>query len=120
MTLVTLVFGGKATDREHAIAAAAAPDLGNAAIVEGLPSGDSVLEQLATGFDLDVFRIAAGCPCCSGNLTMRVTLNRALKRRPNRLFLSLSNSAHKEKVRHFLQEPPYLALLELSADINCD
>jgi G3E family GTPase len=120
MTLVTLVVGGKATDRERAIAGAAGAGLSNTAIVEGLPTGEAALEQLTTGFDLDVFRIAAGCPCCSGNLTIRVTLNRALKRRPNRLFLSLSNSAHKEKVRHFLQEPPYLALLELSTDINCD
>lgn len=119
MTLVSLVFGGNQAARERAIAAAINLGVSSAAIIEGMPSGESALEEKTQGSDLELFRVAAGCPCCSGNLTMRVTLNRALKRRPHSLYLSLSNAAHKPQVLNFLQEPQYLALLKIGPDIHC-
>ena len=119
MTLVSLVFGGNQAARERAIAAAIASDISSAAIIEGMPSGESALDDKTQESDLELFRVAAGCPCCSGNLTIRVTLNRALKRRPARLYLSLSNAAHKSQVLDFLQEPQYLALLKIGPEIDC-
>lgn len=119
MTLVSLVFGGSHAARERAIAAAIEPELSSSAIIEGMPSGEAALEDLQQDTDLEVFRVVAGCPCCSGNLTIRVTLNRALKRRPQRLYLSLSNAGHKSQVVNFLQEPQYRALLEIGPDIDC-
>ncbi len=119
MTLVSLVYGGSSAARERAIAAAIAPGVPSAAIVEGLPTGEDVLAQATEAGQLQVFRVAAGCPCCNGNLTMRVTLNRALRQRPQQLYLSLSNAAHKEQVLNFLQEPQYLPLLEIGAGMDC-
>ena len=119
MTLVSLVYGGSSAARERAIAAAIAPGVPSAAIVEGLPTGEDVLAQAAEAGQLQVFRVAAGCPCCNGNLTMRVTLNRALRQHPQQLYLSLSNGDHKERVLNFLQEPQYLPLLEIGAGMDC-
>ncbi len=119
MTRVSLVFGGGNAQRERAIASAVEAGVTSAAIVEGLASGDDVLAQLADRTPLQVFRVAAGCPCCNGNLTIRVTLNRALRQRPQRLYLSLSDATHKDKVLNFLQEPQYRDLLHIGADIDC-
>ena len=99
MTLVSLVFGGSSAARERAIAAAIAPGVASAAIVEGLPTGDDVLAQASANGQLQ--------------------LNRALRQRPQRLYLSLSQAAHKEQVLKFLQEPQYLPLLEIGAGIDC-
>ena len=119
MTEVSLVLGGSQAARERAIAAAAKAGVSSVAIVEGLPSGETALEELPEGVNLDVFRVAPGCPCCSGNLTIRVTLNRALRKRPAHLYLSLSNAEHREQVLNFLREPQYRALLETGDDIVC-
>lgn len=119
MTVLTLVHGGSRLARESAIAAALKRGRNNAAIVEGLASSDSPLDALATANEMRLFRVAAGCPCCSGNLTMRVTLNRALRRPPDHLYLSLANTAHKASVLKFLQEEQYSSLLELGGEIDC-
>ena len=119
MTRVSLVLGDSHAARERAIAAAANTDVSSVAIVEGLPSGEAVLDDLPQDVRLDVFRVAPGCPCCSGNLTMRVTLNRALRKRPAHLYLSLSNAEHREQVLNFLREPQYQALLDIGDDIDC-
>ena len=78
-----------------------------------------MLDELPQDVAFEVFRVAPGCPCCSGNLTIRVTLNRALRKRPERLYLSLSNAEHREQVLNFLREPQYRALLEIGDDIDC-
>lgn len=119
MTQVSLVFGGSPAARERAIAAATAQGFRSTAIIEGLPSGEAALDAIPADADVEVFRVAPGCPCCSGNLTMRVTLNRALKRRPAYLYLSLSTAEHKSQVLNFLQEPQYLSLLTIGPDIDC-
>ena len=45
---------------------------------------------------LQLLRIAPGCLCCSGNLVLRVTLNRLLRHPPARLFISLADATHIE------------------------
>ncbi|MFM2107161.1 MAG: hypothetical protein RLZZ513_229 [Pseudomonadota bacterium] len=120
MTVVSLVLGGTPHARESAIASAIAGKLRCAAIIEGLPSGIAALDQLPPELTLEVARVAPGCPCCSGNLTVRVTLNRLLKRAPQQLFLSLMDATHRDSVLVFLQEPQYRDRLVIGPDIRCE
>ncbi|MEN9867414.1 MAG: hypothetical protein RL748_3004, partial [Pseudomonadota bacterium] len=50
-------------------------------LLEGLASGQGLLEQLQQHYPqtFTLQRIAPGCLCCSGNLVMRVSLNRLLR-----------------------------------------
>jgi hypothetical protein len=118
-----LVATGNAGQREAAIAAslAALPaGLRSALILEGMPDPNSPLLNAADAVDAvdySVARIAPGCPCCIGNLTMRVTLNRILRNPPQHLFISLASPAHLEQVRAFLQSAPYDAYLQLLPDL---
>lgn len=128
-TPVTLVTGGTAGRREAAIAAwitstnAAHISFSTNAIgiiVEGIPDGTDSFAALASNFpSLTIARIAPGCPCCIGNLTMRVTLNRILRCHPEDLYLyiSLATPMHLDQVRNFLMQPPYDKLIELTKDI---
>jgi len=119
MTVLSLVLGGSSNDRERAIAADLPPGLACAAIIEGLPSGAAPLSELPPEVALDIVRVAPGCPCCTGNLTMRVTLNRVLRRSPAKLYLSLSDATHRDEVLLFLQAPQYLDLLAIGPDLQC-
>ncbi|MGK5053332.1 GTPase [Janthinobacterium sp. RB2P8] len=123
-TPLTLVSGGRAAGREAAIAQALVPDEPAAVIVEGLADGNAILADLAEqvlpspSFPLQLLRIAPGCLCCSGNLVLRVTLNRLLRHPPARLFISLADASHIEQLRTWLTASPYDALLALQADIQ--
>lgn len=119
VTLVTLVFGGKAATREQAIADHLDPLAVNAAIIEGLAGGSEALERASASSALKLVRVAPGCPCCTGNLTMRITLNRLLRETPARLFLSLADATHKEQVQSFLQEGQYQEHLQLGPELDC-
>lgn len=119
MTLATsLVPGASAAAREAAIAAAIAPLLAAgqrcALILEGLPAGQDLLPPSDL---LEVHRIAPACLCCTGNLVLRVTLNRLLRRPPHRLYLGLASSGHLDQLRSWLSLPPYDQLLELLPDL---
>lgn len=122
-TPLTLVSGGRAAGREAAIAQALPPDQPAAVILEGLADGNGILADLAEqvspspSFPLQLLRIAPGCLCCSGNLVLRVTLNRLLRHPPARLFISLADASHIEQLRTWLTASPYDALLALQADI---
>lgn len=118
MTLTTLVTGARACAREAAIAAAIDPLLATALILEGLPDGSARLDVFTDLPSIQFARIAPGCLCCIGNLSMRVTLNRMLRQRPARLYISLAASAHLDQLRRFLAQPPYDAWLTLTADLN--
>jgi hypothetical protein len=117
MTPVTLVANGDASARETVIAArlAALPQFGAhcAAILEGVPENAVLFDPLVR-----VSRIAPGCPCCTGNLTMRVTLNRLLRPPPAHLFISIADATHLDAIRHFLTQPPYDRLLKLNDTIS--
>lgn len=115
MIPTTLVLGATGALREQAIAQQLEPGVRTALILEGIPSANNPLCATAT---LDMVRIFAGCPCCDGNLTLRVMLNRLLRRRPERLFISLATSAHVEQLRTFLSSPPYKDLLLPPKDLH--
>lgn len=117
-TIATLVVGGTHAAREAAIAAALQADQQSVVILEGLPDGraGSPLE-LALAADA-IRRIAPGCLCCAGNLTMRVTLNRVLRHPPQRLFISLANGEHLQQIRAFLSMAVYQPLLTLTDDLH--
>lgn len=118
MTLTTLVIGATIAAREAAIAEALDPCQHIALILEGLPDGASPLEASEPSSNLHVARIAPGCLCCTGNLIMRVTLNRLLRRSPQRLYVSVANAAHVESLRTFLLQSPYDNLLSLTKDLH--
>lgn len=111
--------------REAAIAARlaavspAASAVSSVVILEGMPTGLSPLADLAdTSSKLQVLRIAPGCLHCSGNLVLRVTLNRVLRHPPAQLFIGLASAEHLDLFRDFLQAAPYAALLDLQADLS--
>ena len=132
---VTLVTGACTAARETAIAAAlmsvasapaAAPLVGCtvALILEGLPSGQSehaaMLDPHHNPLLVQAARIAPGCLCCIGNLTLKVTLNRILRHPPQRLYISLASATHIGQLRAFLSSPPYDTLLRLTDDLQTD
>ncbi|HEX7981932.1 MAG TPA: GTPase [Duganella sp.] len=124
-----LVTGPRAGAREAAIAARLVADSAAGAgaptviILEGLSDGGSALAFDPADGPVDVapipqvLRIAPGCLHCSGNLVLRVTLNRVLRRPPAQLYISLATAEHLELLRAWLSEPPYGDLLDLQSDI---
>lgn len=122
-TLATLVTGDTAQARETAILAALnkeAAHLQSAALIlEGLPGGVLSPDTLpALPQPAQVAHIAPGCICCTGNLTMRVTLNRMLRHRPQRLYVALTTAMHLDNIRAFLSADPYDKLLSLTQDLR--
>ena len=115
MTLVRLVYGGDSASRERAIAGEISQGSTAVALLEGLAT-DTGLNSTDS---LTVIRIAPGCPCCTGSLTMRVTLNRLLRNPPAVLFLSLTDASHLESVQSFLREAQYCGRLELGLGLDC-
>jgi len=121
--VLTLVTGPGAAAREAAIAAHLSDlhedglqAITQAIILEGLPSGSSPLDDLPPSQTLA--RIAPGCLCCTGNLVLRVTLNRLLRQRPRRIFIGVADSGHLDQLRSWLQSEPYDQLLRLTSDLN--
>lgn len=121
-----LVHGASYTQREAAIAASLARlrdnSIGNNAdtdknvvILEGLPDGQDTLHPTEL---LHISRIAPGCFCCIGNLSMRVTLNRALRQKPANIYLGIASDAHLDKLLLTLQDPIYTNLLELNSNTS--
>jgi G3E family GTPase len=109
----TLVTGPSAREREQAIAQLLHQNGAfSAVILEGLPDGQPVLHPSPT---LLIERIAPGCLCCTGNLVLRVTLNRLLRRSPAKLVIGVANAGHLDQLRSWLQSPPYDQLLDLGS-----
>ena len=112
----TLVTGPSAGAREQAIFdQLKLSTLHQAVIIEGLASGTSPLDSLPE--HILFARIAPGCLCCAGNLVLRVTLNRLLRQRPERLFIGVARSEHLDQLRSWLQAEPYDQLLRLTPDL---
>lgn len=114
----TLVTGLNPGARERQIAAQlAGMPIGSigAVLLEGLPDGHTVLVPSPT---LLIERIAPGCLCCTGNLVLRVTLNRLLRRRPEWLYVGLATTDHLDQLRSWLQQPPYDQLLALGPGLH--
>ena len=121
MTLVTLVAGADIATREVAIATCASALLQAGASCAVILEGGHV-ESVRFSPAVRIARIAPGCPCCVGNLTMRVVLNRMLRHVPSQIFISLLETSHSDALRQFLSQPPYDTLLKLDDDllIGCD
>lgn len=129
-TLTTLVTGPSAAAREAAIAAVIRPEYRTTLILEGMADGNTNFpaslpasfppaSPASAGYPgLQSVRIAPSCPCCIGNLTMRVTLNRILRHPPEQLFISLASVSHLEQIKHFLTTVPYDAYLNLTKDLQ--
>jgi len=120
----TLVTGPGALAREAAILSQLHHDGADAEsaaapagiILEGLAPGNSPLDTLSPHPHLA--RIAPGCLCCTGNLVLRVTLNRMLRQRPRQLFIGVARSEHLDQLRSWLQAEPYDQLLTLTPDLQ--
>jgi hypothetical protein len=131
-TSTTLVTGGNAAQREAAIAAlidtqnnidgstnsSTNTSISTAVILEGMTPGVSHLAEPAE--NLHIVRIAPGCMCCVGNLTLRVTLNRILRKPPARLFISLAATSHLAQIQAFLSQAPYDTFLNLTSTVDCN
>lgn len=130
----TLVTGASAFDRDSAIAAALRSQHGDhhcqqpgqggvAIILEGLADPTSPLVDADFDPAPHIQRIAPGCLCCAGNLVLRVTLNRLLRRPPAplshlcHLYISLADATHVGQLRALLSASPYDALLSLCDDL---
>jgi len=116
MIHLTLVTGKQAALREAAIAAALSQERKTALILEGLPTGTNLI--FGDAVQLMQVRIAPGCLCCTGNLTLRVTLNRILRQKPEDIYISLANDTHIEQLKEFLRSPPYDGLLRLTETLS--
>jgi hypothetical protein len=95
---VTLQVARDAAVRQAALdawlAVAPAP---RAVIAEG------ALVSLAVPDDVDIVRLAAGCPCCLGLVPLRVALTRLLRSvRPRALLLLVADDAHLPRLRVLL------------------
>jgi hypothetical protein len=115
--ITTLVTGPSSGARERLIAAQLVPAGSTvcAVLLEGLPDGQTSLSPSPI---ILVERIAPGCLCCTGNLVLRVTLNRLLRRRPERLYIGLATTEHLDQLRSWLKNAPYDQLLELTPDLH--
>jgi len=115
----TLVTGPRAIDRERAIASLLRPGVDTAVIIEGLADPSTPLaDDSVDGPRPTLLRIAPGCLCCAGNLVLRVTLNRLLRRPPAQLFISLADATHVGQLRALLSAQPYDSLLSLYDDVT--
>lgn len=119
MTLTTLVAGSNSVQLEAAVGRALCSDPQKyqtaVLIAEGLPQGMEI-EPIPNGLN-EIIRLAPGCMCCTGNLALRVTLNRVLRRRPDRLFISIANAEHLSHLHAFLLQPSYQPYLSLTDDL---
>jgi G3E family GTPase len=120
MIKTRLIYGLTSIERENKIAVMLEPNSINAVIIEGIANGNSKLGEIDQNDNLIIQRIAPGCPCCIGNLTMRVTLNRLLRKSPHHLYISLASNEHLPTIREFLQTAQYKDLLTLQEECNCD
>lgn len=111
----TLVTGPTPAARERRIASQLSDGQHNVLLLEGMPDGSTHLVPSDT---LHVHRVAPACLCCTGNLVLRVTLNRILRSRPDRLYIGVASTGHLDQLRSWLQQPPYDQLLELTPDLQ--
>ncbi len=110
----TLVIGATPAAREALVAATLLAGQRSAVILEGVPDGRLLLDP---SDNLLLHRVTSACFCCTGNLVLRVTLNRILRLRPDRLLIGVASVDHLDQLRSWLQTPPYDQLLELTPDL---
>ena len=76
---------------------------------------EGVFTALAAPAGVVIEQVAAGCVCCVGQIALRVTLTRVLrKHRPTQLLLLLASGEHIDRVRLMLQEDQFATVLQFS------
>jgi hypothetical protein len=117
---IILIAGGSYLDREKLITTAYEAYLSplkplSAVILEGIPTGNSLLDSFP---QLLIERVASGCFCCIGQLVMKVTLNRILRKHPLFVYIGISDSQHLINLQDVLYQPPYKNWLEIEKVIQ--
>lgn len=124
---LVLVAGGSYLEREKRIATAFNENLSQlnplepspsalaAVILEGLPTGSSLLQ---THSQLLIERVASGCFCCAGQLVMKVTLHRLLRKHPRYIYIGMIDAQHLANLQHTLSQPPYQTWLKIEKVIQ--
>jgi hypothetical protein len=80
---------------------------------------EGVFTALSAPAGVVIEQIAAGCVCCVGQIALRVTLTRVLrKHRPTTLLLLLASGEHIDRVRRMLQEDHFATVLRLSESVH--
>ena len=55
--------------------------------------------------DVPLIGLGAGCPCCTGSVSLRVALGRTLRRvRPEAVLLLLATAEHMPRLRRILED----------------
>ena len=114
MISCTLVAGGTAAARQAAVIERLDPAIPAAIIFEGIHPAHPAFVDPARPTLLLTTTIAPDCPCCGAGLVLRVTLDRMVQRRPQRLFICLADAGHLSHLQQFLGEPPYAHRLSLT------
>ena len=108
-TQVHFVSGRPGPARGEALSSLVRGLPGQAAVVlvlEGAPTDGSAESDLLLG--LPVHRLAPGCPCCIGNLTLRVTLARILRAAaPDHMVIALIEPEHVPNLCRLLSAAPW-------------
>ncbi|MFZ6818854.1 GTPase [Undibacterium sp. Ji22W] len=119
-TGLILVAGGSYTEREVWIATALAdhspaqPNKKSGVLLEGLPSGQLILENSSL---LSVERIAPGCFCCIGQIAMRVTFQRLLRLRLAHLYIAINDAQHLSSLKSIFSQAQYAQLVKCENEI---
>ena len=115
--LIAALPGGARAARVRQLIDTFPPDERLAVVLEGLPA-DGVAE-CESASACTVIVIAPGCPCCIGQLTLRVTLARVLRlQAPRRLVIGIADVRHEKSLASLLGAPPWHELLELQTIVT--
>ena len=110
-----LVSGLPGAARARAIVArlAAVPaDAPVSLLLEGAPADGTAELAARPGWRSHV--LAPACPCCIGNLALRVTLARVLRQEtPAALLIAIADATHLPRLERWLRAPPWDAWLML-------
>lgn len=63
---------------------------------------EAAITPLDAPDDLEIVRLAAGCVCCLGQVPLRVSLTRLLRRRPRALLMMVAADEHLPRLRALL------------------
>jgi G3E family GTPase len=89
------------------------------AVLEGMPA-DGVPETALIHSQTEPIAthvLAAGCPCCSGALALRVTLARIVQReQPDEIVIGLIDAAHVGDLKRLLTGPSWQGHLEWTGE----
>lgn len=107
-----IIYGADYARREHYLAGLIQADnriQAAAIILEGIPAGQAILDQVPQVKSLQ--RLASGCFCCAGKLVFEVAIRHSLRQAPDFLALALNQASHLDLLRATLLSPDYASYL---------